>query len=122
MILQEIKDKLREIDPIVFYGMADDKDDDNRPITEWNYIVFMRKSLGVATNRTGYSDRYTVAIVREEFIPEGLDVAVINKMCEIDGMKLANPDCLYSYTMKQNTNTVVELLTMEFVKARKRDV
>lgn len=118
MILQEIKDKLSEIDPHVFYGMVDDT-----VITdEWNYIVFMRKSLSVNANKTGYSDRFTVAIIREAFIPEGLDVAVINKMCEIEGMKLANPDSLYNYTLKPSTNTVVELLTMEFVKARKRDV
>ena len=118
MILQEIKDKLSEIDPHVFYGMVDDT-----VITdEWNYIVFMRKSLSTGGNKTGYSDRFTVAIIREGFIPEGLDVAVINKMCEIEGMRLANPDCLYNYTLKPSTNTVVELLTMEFVKARKRDV
>ena len=117
MILQEIKDKLLEIDPHVFYGMVD-----NKVITdEWNYIVFMRKSLGVATNRSGYSDRFTVAIIREDFIPEGLDISVIDKMCEIHGMRLANPDCQYNYTIKPNTNTVVELLTMEFVKPRKCD-
>lgn len=118
MILQEIKDKLLEIDPNVFYGMVDDTVID----TDWNYIVFMRKSLSVSNNKTGQSDRFTVAIIRENFIPEGLDNAVIEKMTEIEGMRLANPDCLYNYTLKPNTNTVVELLTMEFVKARKRDL
>lgn len=117
MILQEIKDKLSEIDPHVFYGMVDDK-----VITdEWNYIVFMRKSLSTNTNKTVYTDHFTVAIIREEFVPEGLDVAVIDKMCEIKGMRLANPDCQYNYTLKPSTNTVVELLTMEFAYTRKRD-
>ena len=121
MILNEIKEKLKEIDPIVFYGMADEVDEDNNPIAEWNYIVFMRKSLSSNTNKTGYSDRFTVAIIRENFIPEGLDVNVIEKMDEI-GLKLASPDSPYSYTKNPNTNTVVEILTMEFVKARKRVV
>lgn len=118
MILDEIKSKLHEIDDRVFYGMVDDSVN----LREWNYTVFMRKSLGVGANRTGYSDRFTVAVVRENFIPEGLDVAVIEKMCEIDGMKLASADCQYNYTQKPSTNTVVEILTMEFVKARKRVV
>lgn len=118
MILDDIKNKLEEIDPNVFYGMADA--DDEAVKREWNYIVFMRKTLSSNANKTGYSDHFTVAIIRENFIPEGLDVAVIDKMCEIDGMKLASPDCQYNYTKNPNTNTVVELLTMEFVKARKR--
>lgn len=118
MILQEIQNKLEEIDPYVFYGMVDEQ-----AITkEWNYIVFMRKGLSVGTNKQEYSDRYTVAIIRENFIPEGLDIEVIDKMCQLQGMRLASADCQYNYTQKPNTNTVVEILTMEFVRARKRVV
>lgn len=118
MILEDISDKLREVDPNVFYGMADET-----AITrEWNYIVFMRRSLSSNTNKSGYSDHFTVAIIRENFIPEGLDIAVIDKMCEIDGMRLASSEAQYSYTQKPNTNTVIELLTIEFVRARKRAV
>lgn len=122
MILEEIKNKLKEIDPLVFYGMADDTDENNVPITVWNYIVFMRKTLSSSANKTGYSDRFVVAIVRENFIPEGLDISVIDKVCEIDGMKLSSPDSQYNYTKNPNTNNVVEVLTMEFVRSRKRAV
>ena len=116
MILETIENKLKELDPNVFYGMVDD-----RVITnEWNYIVFMRKALSVSDSRQGYSDRFTVAIIRENYIPEGLDIEVIDKMTEIAGMRLVNSDSEYNYTIKPNTNTVVEILTMEFVKARKR--
>lgn len=121
MILDEIKNKLKEVDPVVFYGMADDVDEYGNKITDLNYIVFMRKALSVGANRTSYSDRFTVAIIREDYIPEGLDIDVIDKMCEIAGMKLASPDCQYNYTQKPSTNKVVEILTIEFVKARKRD-
>lgn len=119
MILDDIKNKLKEIDPNVFYGMADETDENDNPITEWNYIVFMRKTLSANQNKTSFSDRFIVAIVRENFIPEGLDMDVIAKMDEI-GLRLANLDGQYNYTKNPNTNTVVELLTMEFVNARKR--
>ena len=116
MILETIENKLKELDPNVIYGMVDDSVITN----EWNYIVFMRKSLSVSDSRQGYSDRFTVAIIRENYIPEGLDIEVIEKMKEIAGMKLASSDSEYNYTIKPNTNAVVEILTMEFVKSRKR--
>lgn len=118
MILEEIEAKLREVDPLVFYG----KVDENKVKDDWNYIVFMRKSLEIGAQKREYSDRFVVAIIRENYIPEGLDTSVIEKMCEIHGMRIASTDCTYTYTQKPNTNTVVELLTMEFVKARKRVV
>ena len=118
MLLEDIQAKLEEIDSNVFYGMADEEKITN----EWNYIVFMRKALSISDTRQGYSDRFTIAIIRENFIPEGLEEQVIDKMLEIAGMRLASPDCPYSYIKKPNTNVVVELLTIEFVKARKRKV
>ena len=121
MILDEIKAKLHEIDPLVFYGLADDKDENGEDIVRWDYTVFRRKALSYSDSKKGYSDRFSVAIVRENYIPDGLDVAIIDKVCEIAGMRLANPDSQYNYTQKPNTNTVVEVLEIEFVKARKRD-
>lgn len=118
MILEDIQAKLQEVDPNTFYGKVDDT-----VITdEWNYIVFMRKSLSIGAQKREYSDRFTIAVVRENFIPEGLDTTIIEKLCELAGMKLAGSDCQYTYTQKPNTNTVVEVLTMEFVRARKRVV
>lgn len=116
MILEDIESKLLEVDPLVFYGKVDEA----KVTEEWNYIVFMRKSLSVGTQKKEYSDRFTVAIIRENYIPNGMDTTVIDKMCEIPGMRIANPDCSYAYTQKPGTNTVVEILTMEFVRARKR--
>lgn len=116
MILEDISEKLKTIDPNTFYGMVDS----TQVTGEWNYIVFMRKRLTVGANKQELSDRFTVAIVRENYIPEGLEKQVIEKMCEIPGMRIGSADCEYNYTQKPNTNTVVELLTMEFVRARKR--
>ena len=115
MILEQIKEKLQEIDENVFYGIVDDRMRD----TFWNYIVFNRKPTKINPNRTGYSYYFTVNIVRENFIPEGLDLTVIEKMREIPNMRLADTDMEYTYVQKQNTNTVVEMLSIDFVKAVK---
>lgn len=115
MILETIKNKLLEVDPNVFYGMVDD----SMRETVWDYIVFNRKITKPGSERTGYSHYFSVNIIRENFIPEGLDSTVIDKMREIPGMKLAGTDMVYEYTMKPNTNVVVELLSIDFVKAVK---
>lgn len=115
MILEDIKNKLSEIDPNVHYGMVGAVDNE----TVWDYIVFNRRRRRENDNRTGYSYFYDVHIVRENFIPEDIDLAVTAKMLEIKGMRLAAEDGEYDYIMKPNTNIVLEVLTLHFVKARK---
>lgn len=115
MILNEIKKKLEEIDSHVFYGMVDD----SMQKTLWNYIVFNRTLMKGNQNKTGYTDYFTVHIIREEWIPEGLEIEVINKMLEINGMRLSGSDATYAYVPKPNTNIVVEMLSIEFMKAKK---
>ncbi len=117
-MLTEIKQKLEELDPNVFYGIVDKNavEESNK----WNYIVFGRRKLTSSQSRNGYTDYYWVGIVREDFVPEGLETQVIDKMLEIDGMKLAGTDGQYEYVMKPNTNTVIEVLTLEFARPKKR--
>lgn len=115
MILEEIRDQLETVDKNVFYGMVDESVKD----LVWDYIVFNRTTLRASGNRTGYSDFYDVTIVRENFIPEGLDLEIIGKMLSIAGMREAGTDGEYNYILKPNTNIVVEALTLHFVRARK---
>lgn len=115
MILNEIKENLQEIDDNVFYGMVDN----SMRETLWNYIVFERKKMTASQNRTGYSSYYSVHIIREEYIPEGLEFSVINKMLEIAGMRLAGSEGTYTYIQKPNTNTVVEMFSVDFVRSMK---
>ena len=115
MILNEIKDKLLEIDPNVYYGKVDDAIRESR----WDYIVFDRRRIRPNDNRTSVCCYYSVHIVRENFVPEGLDKVVIDKMCEIAGMRLSNADLTFNYVAKPNTNETVEMLSIEFVKAIK---
>ena len=115
MILTEIKEKLLEIDPIVFYGAVNP----DKVETVWDYIVFERKVTKPSTNQTGYSHYFTVHIIRENFIPEGLELTVIEKMKEIPGMKLSSNDMTYDYTVKPSTDAVVDMLSIDFVRAVK---
>lgn len=115
MILNDIKEKLQEVDPNVFYGMVDPSIRE----TVWNYIVFERKTMSANTNKTSFSNYFTVHIVREAFIPEGLEITVINKLLEIPGMRLTDQDGTYDYVPKPNTNVVVEMFSIDFVKPMK---
>ena len=59
MILTDIKNKLKEIDDNVFYGMVDGKMKE----TNWNYIVFNRKTLTSNTNKTSYLKRLKIFVL-----------------------------------------------------------
>lgn len=116
MILNDIKEKLEGIKDRVYYAMVDESVRD----TVWDYIVFNRARMSISTNKTSYSDYFDVTIVCENYIPEGIDEEIITKMLEIDGIRLADNEGVYNYVQKQNTNIVVEMLTLHFVKARKK--
>lgn len=115
MILEDIKNQLETIDSKVYYGMVDNEVRE----TVWNYIVFNRTKLKTTANKTGYTDGYDVHIVCENFIPEGKDIDVIEAMLTINGMRLASEDGDYTYIQKPNTNIVIEMLSLHFVRARK---
>ena len=112
MILDDIKTKLEEIDSNVFYGIVDD----SMRETVWNYIVFERKNMSISPNKTGASIFYTVHLIREDFIPEGLELKVIGKMKEIPGMHVSAEGGTYEYVQKPNTNVVIEMFSVSFVK------
>ena len=116
MILNDIKEALETVDPRVFYGMAVTLSDGDL----WDYIVFSRVNLKVVPSKTGEAVVYRVAIVREEFVPEDDIQAVVDAMTGIPGMRRRESDSPFEYTKKPNTNTVVELVALDFVKPRKK--
>ena len=118
MILTDIEAKLKEIDPNVFYGMVD------RRMTEtiWDYTVFNRTNIKHSTNRTSDSDFFDVHVIRENYIPDGLENDIIEKMCQLAGVRLASADSEFNYVSKPNTNIVVEMMTIHFLRARKSNV
>lgn len=111
---EAIREKLEEIDPLVFYGMAGNLSED----ALWNYIVFFRERRRPTDQKTGKTYVFHVAIVRENEIPEGLDDQVIEKVREIPGVKVEG-DASYSYTEKRHTGASVEVLDIPFIKAVK---
>lgn len=115
MILRDIEAKLKELDPNVYYGAAWTHNTE----AIWDYIVFNRKVIKHSTNKTSGGVYFEVHIVRENYVPEDFDTEVINKLTEIAGLRLADNDSTFDYMQKPNTNTIVERLTITFVKARK---
>lgn len=118
MILRDIETKLKELDPNVFYGMVDKKMQE----LEWDYIVFNRTNIKHSQNKTSDTDYFDVHIVRENYIPDGLETEVIKSLTEINGVRLAGTDSEFSYTEKPNTDIVVEMLSIHFLRARKSNV
>lgn len=116
MILEKIEEKLKEIDENVFYGIADTEEMKGKP---WNYIVFDRTEMRISPTKKGYADVYSVHLIRENFIPEDLPLTVIEKMESIgEGIRVANAE--YDYMEKPNTHKVVEMLSIDFVKPKKK--
>jgi hypothetical protein len=115
LILEEITEKLEQIDRNVFYGAVDM----SMKETLWNYIVFNRVKLTPSQNRTGYTAEYAVHIVREDFIPEGLEEEVIEALKTIKGLRVDSDGGTYDYVTKPSTNNVVEMFTVNFYIPRK---
>lgn len=115
-MLNEIEKTLKELDNNVYYGISTHDEE-----CEWNYIVFNRKKIKPSSkNLLGFTDYYSITIVRENYIPEGFEREVIEKIEKDTMLKIADNEYMYNYLIKPNTNTVVELLTMDFVKAKRR--
>ena len=114
-MLNELRDKLEEIDENVFYGAAKDNDATKNV---WNYIVYGRDRMESNQNKTSFTFYYDVAIIREEYIPENLIEEVIAKVEEC-GLRLADASPEFEYE-KKNDDTVVEILVIHFCKAGKR--
>ena len=117
MILSDIEQKLKEVDPVVFYGCVDEDSEDIKKC--WNYTVFNRVKLRTASDKTSYVDVIEVHIVREEYVPDGIDIELTEKLRSIPGVKRSSDDGIYNYTRKPGTGNVVEMLTLTFTRARK---
>ena len=115
-MLQAIESALKEVMEPVFYGSADDVSNS----ALWNYIVFFRDRRARNQNNTGFTDYYTVGIVHENWVPDEMLDAVIEKLEELPGMRIANTDMNFNYTRKPGTNAVIEVATLTFSRARKR--
>ena len=115
-MLTEVMEVLQKIDENTFYGAVDSRMKE----TAWNYIVFDRGTFTRSETRASYSETVNVHVVRENFIPEGLAEQVIEEVESLKGFRLVKGEHEYTYSVKPGTNAVVEMLSLEFVRARKR--
>ena len=115
-MLQTIEAALKEVCEPVFYGAANDLNN----AALWNYIVFFRERTTRSASNKGFSDYFRVGIVHENWVPAELIEAVIEKMEQISGMRLANEQIDFDYTVKPGTSAIVEVASLAFVRPRKR--
>ncbi|WP_307993794.1 hypothetical protein [uncultured Intestinibacter sp.] len=113
--LGKIEEALASFKLPVWYGKTFCKSDD-----KWNYFVFNKKQF----NRSGKSKidfnyDYQVHIIMENYIEEGFEQKVIKKIKENTNLKLIDQPMQFNYVKKNNTNLVVEILTLEFTKTFK---
>lgn len=114
-ILGKIQESLETFNLPVDYGRTFCKEKD-----AWNYFIFNRKEFSkTGTSRNDLNYYYQVHIIMENYIPEGFEQEVIKKIQENTRLKLRDQSMIFNYITKNNTNIVVEMLTLEFTKTFK---
>lgn len=111
-MLRDIKAALEALGLTVYYGAAGRLSGED----VWDYIVFYRTTLSPSASKTSLSQVYEVAVVCEEYVPDETVFGVIDAMTALPGFKLADTGGTYQYTTKPNTEQVIEILTLDFVR------
>lgn len=84
----------------------------------WDYTVFRRAELSKALN--DFVRKYTVAIVRESYIPENLEFEIIKAIIDETNLRLSETSAVYNYVYKGSTDLVVEICVLTFFEPLKR--
>ena len=114
-ILEQIQSTLEQFGYPVYYGRSFCK-----PQDDWNYFVFNRAYVSKSgKSNCDFNYYYQVHIIMEDYIPEGFEQEVIKAIQENTRLKLIDQPMQFNYTTKNNTETVVEMLTLEFTKTFK---
>ena len=111
-MLEEIQEALSSVGLDVYYGAAGTMSGED----VWDYIVLYRTSMQPPRNKRGMAEGFEVAVVCEEFVPTETISGVLTAMLAIPGMRLADTGGTFNYTRKPNTEQVVEIVTIDFVR------
>lgn len=113
-MIETVKEKLKELDPNVQYGICRKQEEQDT----WDCLL-IRKRRWTKNGKSNTDESFylTVTIVREDEIPEGMEKKVEKEMGLV-GFRRTSKDAEYDYTIDTN-DIVVELCTIEFVKAYK---
>ena len=111
-ILEKIQDTLETFDYPVYYGRSFCK-----PTDDWNYFVFNRQYISKSgKNNCDFNYYYQIHIIMEDYIPEGFEMDVIKAIQDNTRLKLVDNPLQFNYVTKNNTDMVVEMLTITFTK------
>ena len=113
-ILQSLNNCLSTFGLPVYYGRSFAKQNDT-----WNYFVFNRQSFNKSgTSGCDMNYQYQVHIIMENYIDEDFEINVIKAIQDNVKLKLTGT-AQYNYVTKNNTDVVVEMLTLTFTKTHK---
>lgn len=114
-MLNKIRELLEEFGYQVFYGrsLAKEKDD-------WNYFVFNKDRIKKSgTSKKDFNKYFQIHFIHEEYIPEDFEFEIIKKIEENTKLKLSDRDVEFNYMLKNNTDLIVEMCTIEFTLPKK---
>ncbi|MCD8198244.1 MAG: hypothetical protein LUE24_13950 [Lachnospiraceae bacterium] len=117
-MLNQIKEALQEAFPDlpVFYGSASKAT--GKKI--YDYLVFWRERAAWKPGSRGDpAMHYTVAYVRQDFIPEDDETKVRDALDAITGLK-ATDEVSFDYLTQPGTSLALEVAEYHFVAPRKR--
>lgn len=113
-ILEQIEQCLVQFNMPVYYGRSFAKAND-----DWNYFVFNRQLINKSgTNNCDVNYQYQVHIIMENYINEDFEIQVIKALKEDVKLKLTG-QAQFNYVTKGGTDTVVEMLTLTFIRTSK---
>lgn len=87
----------------------------------YDYIVFWRDRVAWKVGSRGdYTNYYTVALVRQNYIPEEETLTILDALRDIPGLKETSDGITYSYLTKPGTALALEVAEYHFLEAKKR--
>ncbi|KAB1647990.1 hypothetical protein [Adlercreutzia muris] len=117
-ILEAISEALaRAGEKQVFYGIAFDAG--MKRAAPWNYTVYSRARIDQSANKTGVTRLYTVAVTREDYLPEEVLNRVTEELEAIPGTRISG-GIEYDYALNPGTGHPVEQAIITIAKAEKR--
>ncbi|MCD7856842.1 MAG: hypothetical protein LUG55_03410 [Clostridiales bacterium] len=117
-MLDQIEEALKAaFDLPVYYGTSAEATGS----AVYDYIVFWRdKATWKSGSKGDYTNHCTVALVRQNFIPEEETLTVIDALRDIPGLRETGDGITYSCLTKPGTALALEVAEYHFFEARKR--
>ncbi len=108
----KVEEAIKEYEINYFYGQATLELND-----KWNYSVFKRDTID--NSRTSSKLNYTLAVVRENYIPEELIEDIINSILSKTNLKLRDTNFKFDYIYNPKSSIVCEVITIDFYQSTK---